>query len=46
MTYPPAPWNMHGQLWLSLFRVREGDHPDREPGCTALRWSPTSSRAR
>lgn len=32
MTYPPAPWNLHGQLWLSLFRVREGDHPDREPG--------------
>jgi hypothetical protein len=32
MTYPPAPWNMHGQLWLSLFRVREGDHPDRKPG--------------
>lgn len=32
MTYPPAPWNMHGQLWLSLFRVREGDHPDRAPG--------------
>jgi hypothetical protein len=31
-TYPPAPWKMHGQLWLSLFRVREGDHPDREPG--------------
>ncbi len=23
---------MHGQLWLSLFRVREGDHPDRDPG--------------
>jgi hypothetical protein len=32
MTYPAAPWNMHGQLWLSLFRVRPGDHPDREPG--------------
>jgi len=32
MTYPPAPWKMHGQLWLSLFRVRAGDHPDREPG--------------
>ena len=32
MTYPPAPWNMHGQLWLSLFRVREGDHSEREPG--------------
>lgn len=30
--YPPAPWNMHGQLWLSLFRVRAGDHPEREPG--------------
>lgn len=22
-TYPPAPWHMHGQLWLSLFRVPE-----------------------
>jgi hypothetical protein len=22
--YPPAPWHMVGQLWLSLFRVREG----------------------
>lgn len=32
MTYPPAPWNMHGQLWLSLFRVRAGEHADREPG--------------
>jgi hypothetical protein len=32
LAYPPAPWHMHGQLWLSLFRVREGDHPDREPG--------------
>ncbi|MFL6061320.1 MAG: acetoacetate decarboxylase family protein [Marmoricola sp.] len=31
-SYPPAPWQMHGQLWLSLFRVREGDHPDRAPG--------------
>jgi hypothetical protein len=32
MTYPPAPWKMNGQLWMSLFRVRDGDHPDREPG--------------
>jgi hypothetical protein len=32
MTYPPAPWHMHGQLWLSLFRVREGDHPERPAG--------------
>jgi acetoacetate decarboxylase len=31
-SYPPAPWKMHGQLWLSLFRVKEGDHPDRAPG--------------
>jgi acetoacetate decarboxylase len=23
---------MHGQLYLSLFRVRAGDHPDRAPG--------------
>jgi hypothetical protein len=32
VTYPPAPWQMHGQLWVSLFRVRAGDHPDRAPG--------------
>ncbi|MCW2857552.1 MAG: hypothetical protein JWR52_3167 [Marmoricola sp.] len=32
VTYPEAPWNMTGQLWLSLFKVRAGDHPDREPG--------------
>lgn len=32
VTYPEAPWNMTGQLWLSLFKVRKGDHPDREPG--------------
>lgn len=32
LSYPPAPWQMHGQLWLSLFRVRAGDHPDRSPG--------------
>lgn len=31
-SYPAAPWQMHGQLWLSLFRVRRGDHPDRAPG--------------
>lgn len=32
MPYPDAPWPMHGQLWLSLFRVRAGDHPDRPAG--------------
>jgi hypothetical protein len=31
-TYPPAPWHLTGQLGLSLFRVRAGDHPDRAPG--------------
>jgi acetoacetate decarboxylase len=32
MSYPPAPWDLHGQLWLSLFRVRPGDHVERRPG--------------
>jgi acetoacetate decarboxylase len=32
VSYPAAPWHMTGQLWLSLFKVRAGDHPDREPG--------------
>ncbi len=32
MTYPPAPWQLHGQLWVSLFRVRAGDHADRPAG--------------
>src|SRR3954454_22992542 len=31
-SYPPAPWQMHGQLWLSLFRIARGDHADRAPG--------------
>ena len=22
MGYPPAPWELHGDLWLSLFRLR------------------------
>lgn len=33
--YPPSPWALHGQLWLSLFRVRGGadpHHPDRPGG--------------
>lgn len=32
MPYPPAPWQMSGQSWLSLFRVRTGHGPDRPPG--------------
>lgn len=43
-TYPPAPWRMRGQAWVSLFRLAEAvdsDHPaglyaaafvDYEPG--------------
>ena len=30
--YPPAPWTMHGQLWLSLFRVRRGVDEQRPAG--------------
>ena len=32
MPYPPAPWQLHGQLWVSLFRVRESDHPGHRGG--------------
>ncbi len=32
MPYPPAPWKMYGESWNSLFRVKEGDHPDRPKG--------------
>lgn len=28
--YPPAPWRMHGHLWLSLFHIRE-DVDERHP---------------
>lgn len=32
-TYPPAPWHMHGSLWLSVFRLgRQAD--DRHPAGT------------
>lgn len=29
-SYPPAPWHMHGSLWLSVFRLRE-DADERHP---------------
>jgi hypothetical protein len=32
MTYPPAPWQLHGQLWVSLFGVRAADHPQHRGG--------------
>ncbi len=28
--YPPAPWHMHGSLWLSVFRLSE-DVDERHP---------------
>lgn len=36
MTYPPAPWTMHGDMWLSLFRVR--GVPDRPDGIYGAAW--------
>lgn len=30
-SYPPAPWDMHGQAWLSLFHVRAHEVPAQEP---------------
>ena len=29
VAYPPSPWRLHGQLWLSLFGVRRGEDPAR-----------------
>ncbi|WP_210504141.1 acetoacetate decarboxylase family protein [Nocardioides xinjiangensis] len=34
--YPPAPWRLHGQLWLSLFGVGRGGAPGRPPGVCAV----------
>ncbi|KRA37523.1 MULTISPECIES: acetoacetate decarboxylase family protein [unclassified Nocardioides] len=31
--YPPAPWHMHGSLWLSVFRIAE-DVDERHPAGT------------
>lgn len=28
--YPPAPWRMHGSMWLSVFRLRD-DADERHP---------------
>ncbi len=30
--YPPAPWHMHGQLWLSILKVRDGVDARRPAG--------------
>lgn len=31
--FPPAPWHMHGSLWLSAFRLRD-DADERHPAGT------------
>lgn len=36
--YPPAPWQMVGQLWLSLFRVREAVDELRPAGVYGVAW--------
>jgi hypothetical protein len=42
-TFPPAPWAMVGQLWLSLFRVRNvPGHPDGVHGAAFVRYEPGS----
>ena len=41
--YPPAPWHMVGQLWLSLFRVRGvPDRPDGLYGAAFVSYEPGS----
>ncbi|WP_122818203.1 acetoacetate decarboxylase family protein [Nocardioides pantholopis] len=32
MDYPAAPWNLTGQMWLSVFRIPEKTGPLRPPG--------------
>ncbi|MCW2792243.1 MAG: hypothetical protein JWO76_1341 [Nocardioides sp.] len=41
--YPPAPWDMVGQLWLSLFRVRDvPGHADGVHGAAFVSYEPGS----
>ena len=43
MGYPAAPWQMQGQLWLSLFRVRGAAHrPDGVYGAAFVSYEPGS----
>jgi len=43
MGYPEAPWEMVGQLWLSLFRVRGvPDRPDGVHGAAFVSYEPGS----
>lgn len=42
-SYPPAPWAMVGQLWLSLFRVKDvPGHPDGVHGAAFVSYEPGS----
>ena len=36
--YPPAPWHMVGQLWLTLFRLREAVDELRPVGIYGAAW--------
>lgn len=36
MSFPPAPWKLHGDLWLSLYRVT--DDPGRPAGTVGVAW--------
>lgn len=43
--YPPAPWHMHGSLWLSVFRLREAAderHPAGQYGVALVRYEDPS----
>lgn len=48
MTYPPAPWRMHAQMWLSLFRVpgpaglAAGGRPGGTHGVALVRYDEPS----
>ena len=43
VSYPPAPWAMVGQLWLSLFKVRGvADRPDGVYGAAFVNYEPGS----
>ncbi|MFI5935255.1 acetoacetate decarboxylase family protein [Actinoplanes sp. NPDC051494] len=36
MMYPPAPWHLRGQMYLSVFLVRTADLPPLPPGVRPL----------
>lgn len=45
MSYPPAPWRLQGQLWLSLFHVPravDGDRPAGVYGAAFVSYEPAS----